>query len=219
MSPETCKVCMSDHREEIDAALADGSPGRLIARRFGLAEASVRRHRQNHVEDGEILDAGESPEKEPETVEEAARRRLAEDEALGADAKLRRYSLEEERRREREREEAVRERRREQARERAEKLRRELCELSQRAEEEMVAAVRTLNEYAAVREKLQREMSVGFPGYRWNNDPLPWMIQRFIGDRLQQYAPGGRKEYAYAGQTLAQQDPLIPDSVREALGA
>jgi regulator of replication initiation timing len=52
LSPQACTVCEHPERREIDRALGGGEPGRGVARRFGLAEASVRRHRSNHLAAG-----------------------------------------------------------------------------------------------------------------------------------------------------------------------
>lgn len=50
MSPgRPCKVCQSDHRSAVDAALTAGQTDPAVAAQFGLHVSSVRRHRQSHV--------------------------------------------------------------------------------------------------------------------------------------------------------------------------
>jgi|SRR5690625_21162 len=44
-----CTVCEHAERSEIDKALVRGRPYRRIAKEFGLSEAAVRRHANNHV--------------------------------------------------------------------------------------------------------------------------------------------------------------------------
>ena len=48
--PRLCTVCSHARRADIDAALASGaSANRRIATRFGLSEAAVRRHKDEHL--------------------------------------------------------------------------------------------------------------------------------------------------------------------------
>ena len=49
-----CTVCDSPHRVEIDRALVDGASRHAIARRYGLAETSVRRHAETHLPAGDV---------------------------------------------------------------------------------------------------------------------------------------------------------------------
>src|SRR6516164_9108315 len=47
--PQTCTVCRSKKRREIDAALIAGQPLRDIARQYGLSKDSASRHRSHHL--------------------------------------------------------------------------------------------------------------------------------------------------------------------------
>jgi transposase-like protein len=48
--PAACRVCTHPEKEAIDASLCVSSAsGRDVARRHGLTEASVRRHRRRHL--------------------------------------------------------------------------------------------------------------------------------------------------------------------------
>ena len=47
--PRSCTICTHPQREAIDAALAVGEPNRRIAAQYGLSEASVRRHKAEHL--------------------------------------------------------------------------------------------------------------------------------------------------------------------------
>lgn len=208
MSPQPCTICADERRPEIDEALVAGEPGRSVSRRFDLAEASVRRHRQNHVSgDAPVGTVVPTADQEPD-LRTAARERLQREKAEAEEARLSRYEEEEAARLEEERLQARRERERQEAQVRAEELRAQLRHLSQQAEEDLAQTARTLAEYASVRQKLQRELSAA--GERSNTDPTPWMTQRFVGDRLGEHAPGGHKNYAYSGQSLSEQDPLVP---------
>lgn len=44
-----CLICLRPDRDAVEEALSAGESGRAVARRFGLSEAAVRRHRQNHA--------------------------------------------------------------------------------------------------------------------------------------------------------------------------
>lgn len=73
---QQCRVCEHPEREAVDAALGAGEPGREVARRFGLTEAGVRRHKANHPRGGEGA-AAANPYREATEVLEAARGELA----------------------------------------------------------------------------------------------------------------------------------------------
>jgi transposase-like protein len=62
--PRRCTVCDHPERHGIDEALVTGAPYRSVAKRFGLSESSVYRHKTEHLPD-QLLKAKE--------VEEAAR--------------------------------------------------------------------------------------------------------------------------------------------------
>ena len=47
--PRTCTVCTHPDREEIDKALLDGGPYRVIAVRFGASASAVYRHKREHL--------------------------------------------------------------------------------------------------------------------------------------------------------------------------
>jgi hypothetical protein len=47
--PRKCLVCESQHLKEIDKALVDNESNRYIAKRFGLSESAVQRHKTNHL--------------------------------------------------------------------------------------------------------------------------------------------------------------------------
>jgi hypothetical protein len=46
-----CTVCSSPVREAIDRALVAGEPNRRLAADYGLSEASIRRHKAEHLPD------------------------------------------------------------------------------------------------------------------------------------------------------------------------
>jgi transposase-like protein len=62
--PRRCTVCDHPERHSIDEALVGGAPYRSVAKRFGLSESSVYRHKTEHLP-AHLLKARE--------VEEAAR--------------------------------------------------------------------------------------------------------------------------------------------------
>jgi transposase-like protein len=47
--PRRCTVCDHPERHCIDEALVTGAPYRSVARRFGLSESSVYRHKTEHL--------------------------------------------------------------------------------------------------------------------------------------------------------------------------
>ena len=47
--PRPCATCRHPDRADIDASLVGGEPNRRVAARFALSEASVRRHRADHL--------------------------------------------------------------------------------------------------------------------------------------------------------------------------
>jgi transposase-like protein len=47
--PRRCTVCDHPKRHGIDQALVTGAPYRSVARRFGLSESSVYRHKTEHL--------------------------------------------------------------------------------------------------------------------------------------------------------------------------
>ena len=49
MGGQTCKTCQHQAKEAIDQALVSGESNRRIATQYGLSEASVRRHKGDHV--------------------------------------------------------------------------------------------------------------------------------------------------------------------------
>jgi len=46
-----CSICTHPLREEIDKAILTGEPLRRIAKRYGVTESSLRRHRDSHLRD------------------------------------------------------------------------------------------------------------------------------------------------------------------------
>ncbi len=62
--PRQCTVCDHQERHDIDEALVSGTPYRSVAKRFGLSESAVYRHKSEHLP-AHLLKAKE--------VEEAAR--------------------------------------------------------------------------------------------------------------------------------------------------
>jgi len=74
--PQSCTICEHERRREIDAALRKGEPGRGLARRYGLAEASVRRHRANHMERSSAGETGRDGEEPMEQTTTTASREL-----------------------------------------------------------------------------------------------------------------------------------------------
>jgi hypothetical protein len=47
--PRSCTICTHPKLDEIDKALADGVPNRRIASQCDVSEASVRRHKAEHL--------------------------------------------------------------------------------------------------------------------------------------------------------------------------
>jgi transposase-like protein len=47
--PRRCTVCDHPERHGIDEALVTGAPYRSVAKRFGLSESSVYRHKTEHL--------------------------------------------------------------------------------------------------------------------------------------------------------------------------
>lgn len=47
--PRVCTVCAHAERRAIDTALVTDAPNRRIATQYGLTEASVRRHKSEHI--------------------------------------------------------------------------------------------------------------------------------------------------------------------------
>ena len=47
--PRRCTVCDRPKRHSIDEALVSGAPYRGIAKRFGLSESAIYRHKSNHL--------------------------------------------------------------------------------------------------------------------------------------------------------------------------
>jgi transposase-like protein len=62
--PRQCTACDHPGRHSIDEALVSGAPYRSVAKRFGLSESAVHRHKIEHLPD-HLLKARE--------VEEVAR--------------------------------------------------------------------------------------------------------------------------------------------------
>jgi hypothetical protein len=78
--PRRCTVCDHPERHGIDEALVSGTPYRSVAKRFGLSESAVYRHKTEHLP-AHLLKARE--------VEEAARA----DELLDQVRYLQRHAL------------------------------------------------------------------------------------------------------------------------------
>ena len=47
--PRRCTVCDHPKRHGIDEALVSGAPYRSVAKRFGLSESAVYRHKTEHL--------------------------------------------------------------------------------------------------------------------------------------------------------------------------
>jgi hypothetical protein len=47
--PQPCTICTHPNRPEIDRLIVSGEPNRRIASRYGVSEASIRRHRVAHL--------------------------------------------------------------------------------------------------------------------------------------------------------------------------
>jgi hypothetical protein len=59
--PRRCTVCDHPERYSINGALVSGSPYRSVAKRFGLSESSVYRHKSEHLP-AHLLKAREAEE-------------------------------------------------------------------------------------------------------------------------------------------------------------
>ena len=49
MGGNTCSICKSEAKEAVDKALVAGESNRVIASQYGLSQAAVGRHSQNHL--------------------------------------------------------------------------------------------------------------------------------------------------------------------------
>ncbi len=49
MGGNTCSICKSEAKEAVDQALVAGESNRVIASQYGLSQAAVGRHSQNHL--------------------------------------------------------------------------------------------------------------------------------------------------------------------------
>ena len=49
MGGNTCSICKNEAREAVDQALVAGESNRVIASQYGLSQAAVGRHSQNHL--------------------------------------------------------------------------------------------------------------------------------------------------------------------------
>lgn len=190
MTPMPCAVCTDERRPEIDEALAGGESGRSVSRRFDIPEANVRRHRSNHLDADEPVGTtvpADDVDEVPETPLQAARRRMAEEDAAATDTRLRRYTTEEAENRRREAERAEAERLRQEARERAEKLARDRAELEADIEEAAMDLVRQINELEALdREHTRSLRAAGEPGYR-SNESLRGHLGAYLAGVLGDY--------------------------------
>src|SRR3712207_9300377 len=59
--PRRCTVCDHSERHNIDGALVSGTPYRSVAKRFGLSESAVYRHKNEHLP-AHLLKAREAEE-------------------------------------------------------------------------------------------------------------------------------------------------------------
>ena len=59
--PRRCTVCDYPERHGIDEALVSGAPYRSVAKRFGLSESAVYRHKSEHLP-AHLLKAREAEE-------------------------------------------------------------------------------------------------------------------------------------------------------------
>jgi hypothetical protein len=57
--PQACKVCSSEHKAEIEAAMGVGATLATISTLFGVTEASAGRHRRDHLARTEVKSTGE----------------------------------------------------------------------------------------------------------------------------------------------------------------
>ncbi len=79
MGGNTCSICKSEAREAVDQALVAGEANRVIASQFGLSQAAVGRHSQNHLratlvkaaEDRELAHGGNLLDRVNELVDKA----------------------------------------------------------------------------------------------------------------------------------------------------
>jgi len=53
--PRVCSICIHPELAAIDRALIESTPNRRIATRFGVTEASVRRHAERHLPSTMVL--------------------------------------------------------------------------------------------------------------------------------------------------------------------
>jgi hypothetical protein len=69
--PQACKVCSSEHKAEIEAAMGVGATLATIATLFGVTEASAGRHRRDHLSRTEAKPSGEHLEAADRMIEQA----------------------------------------------------------------------------------------------------------------------------------------------------
>lgn len=147
-----------------------------------------------------------------ETVQEAARRRLTQEEAAAKDARLRTYEAEEAKRREREERELEREEARSAAREREAKLAAARAELEERAERELAALLGSLREVQDLDGLQRRERSAA--GMPVPSEIFAHVVRGRFASVLGKFAPTGLDPWGNSGQnpTLPQRDPMTPRS-------
>jgi hypothetical protein len=218
MSPQSCTICEHPDREAIEAALEEGEAGRAIARRFQLTEASMRRHRTNHLgiahEDApeeEMPRAGEDLGREEEDARTIAERRVAAEEEERRNRRIAEYAREEEQRREKARQEAAREAHQRAWRAEADKLAEKRFELAVELEKKLADLQRGLDEYCEVdNQHLAALRNAGSPLLM--RQPVessllaPWIAGR-LGRR---YVPEGKDFFGGTGLSdLAARDPLV----------
>ena len=206
-----------------------------MARQFELVETSVRRHRSNHLlplvgRDGvsetpsyaeEVRDPGapeigpngptaieKEEEDVPETVEATARRRYEEEESRARQERIEALEAEEQGRREREAADRRREEAMAAAREKAAELGVRRRELEERAEAELEAVIRTLDELAGVDKEHVRELDAA-KLLSPTTPPLRRTLPRWVSAKMGAYSPGATID-AHGGASLAERDPLTP---------
>lgn len=200
--PQPCVVCGHVQVAEINAALRAGESGRAVARSFGLSEASVRRHRNNH-----------EPETAPEVLEDAAtvaRRRLEAEEGERRAQRLAELTTEEEERRYRQKAASDREAALARLREQAAEIAERRGSLEDLADEQLAALTRTLAEL----EDLHKHHTVVLSRtgtLSAGTQPVDRLLQDWLQIGLGRYSPGGFTPAAldpYKGASLRERDRL-----------
>lgn len=216
MSPQPCTICSDERRPEIDEALVDGEPGRSVARRFDIPEASVRRHRSNHLDEGALAGTtvpivDEEPDRELD-LQAVARERLEQERSDAETATLRRYELEEAERRRRDDEAREAEHERALARTEVRRLSAERAQVVatiERSAEDLARAVQELDDLDMRHRRALSAAGEPYPS-RLPGELVGGYLAGMIGGRVAPLDPYSRHPRDPV-KPLRERDPLVAD--------